>query len=362
MLPELNPHLSEYQRNVKELWRMLPMFSGPATYTAGGIIYSTATAIATSAAGTAGQALISGGTGAPTWFSPTAGSVIFGGTGGTLQEDNANFFWDDTNNRFGIGTAAPGTKLDIQGSAGVTLNAINLGGTTTAPDYLSVVNTGASLRLGIESSTGGGLVVGGLAYAAAMGTVNSTALHLYTNNTVRLTVDTSGNIGVATTTPGTLVTPALALAGQFHVKAPTTVAARLMLESDAQSDIIFNDSGGSVDSRIGQWLFDSGSMIYRKVTDAGGVGSAILTMVNSSSAATFGGALTVTGIGSFSSTVGIGTAAPDYTLELLGATAPKLALGDTGLAHGVTDLAQTDSYFVVEQVANDAGGARLFGF
>jgi len=60
--------------------------------------------------------------------------------------------------------------------------------------------------------------------------------------------------------------------------------------------------------------------------------------------------------------LGLGVASPDYTLELLGATAPKLALGDTGLAHGVTSFAQTDSYFVIEQVTNAAGGARLWGF
>lgn len=33
----------------------------------------------------------------------TAGSVIFAGTSGVLSQDNSNFFWDDTNNRLGIG-------------------------------------------------------------------------------------------------------------------------------------------------------------------------------------------------------------------------------------------------------------------
>jgi hypothetical protein len=45
----------------------------------------------------------------------TQGSVIFQGTAGNLQQDNANFFWDDTNNRLGIGTAAPGVPLDVRG-------------------------------------------------------------------------------------------------------------------------------------------------------------------------------------------------------------------------------------------------------
>ncbi len=45
--------------------------------------------------------------------SATAGSVLFAGAAGVLQQDNANFFWDDTNNRLGIGTAAPTARLQI---------------------------------------------------------------------------------------------------------------------------------------------------------------------------------------------------------------------------------------------------------
>ena len=46
----------------------------------------------------------------------TAGSVLFAGTSGVLQQDNANFFWDDTNNRLGIGTASPATPFHIVGN------------------------------------------------------------------------------------------------------------------------------------------------------------------------------------------------------------------------------------------------------
>jgi hypothetical protein len=34
----------------------------------------------------------------------TPGSVLFGGADGSVDQDNANFFWDDTNKRLGIGT------------------------------------------------------------------------------------------------------------------------------------------------------------------------------------------------------------------------------------------------------------------
>lgn len=45
----------------------------------------------------------------------TNGSVLFVGSG-NLTQDNANFFWDDTNNRLGIGNAAPDSPLHVSGS------------------------------------------------------------------------------------------------------------------------------------------------------------------------------------------------------------------------------------------------------
>ena len=47
----------------------------------------------------------------------TEGSVIFIDSTTTLQEDNANFFWDDTDNRLGIGDNTPSEKLTINTGA-----------------------------------------------------------------------------------------------------------------------------------------------------------------------------------------------------------------------------------------------------
>jgi len=58
----------------------------------------------------------------PTWVNATltgktAGSVIFAGTGGVLNQDNVNLFFDDTNNRLGIGINTPSRRLDVNGTA-----------------------------------------------------------------------------------------------------------------------------------------------------------------------------------------------------------------------------------------------------
>ena len=65
----------------------------------------------------------------------TAGSVLFS-NGTTLAEDNANFFWDDGNNRLGIGTSSPAYKLDISTNAKIT----------------NANPTGANLYLGTSST------------------------------------------------------------------------------------------------------------------------------------------------------------------------------------------------------------------
>lgn len=56
----------------------------------------------------------SGGTGTATQF--TLGSVVFAGASGVYSQDNANFFWDGTNHRLGIGNAAPATPLQVTGT------------------------------------------------------------------------------------------------------------------------------------------------------------------------------------------------------------------------------------------------------
>ena len=46
-----------------------------------------------------------------------AGSVLFADADKKLQVDGSNLFWDDTNDRLGIGTATPARRLDIADGA-----------------------------------------------------------------------------------------------------------------------------------------------------------------------------------------------------------------------------------------------------
>jgi len=70
----------------------------------------------------------------------TQGSVPFIGTSGALTQDNANLFFDDTNNRLGINTNAPTTALDVFGSGIIG----RLNGTSTNNAFLGFASAGTN--------------------------------------------------------------------------------------------------------------------------------------------------------------------------------------------------------------------------
>jgi len=75
-----------------------------------------------------------GGTGTATAF--TAGSVVFAGASGVYSQSNANFFWDNTNARLGLGTTGPSQRLhirqDLDGTIGLLIQNRNGSGTPIA--------------------------------------------------------------------------------------------------------------------------------------------------------------------------------------------------------------------------------------
>ena len=77
----------------------------------------------------------------------TTGSVPFAGAGGLISQDNANLFWDDTNNRLGINTNTPGNSLDVHSAGTNPILALN--NTAGNQSALSFLNTSvAKWRIG----------------------------------------------------------------------------------------------------------------------------------------------------------------------------------------------------------------------
>ncbi|MEL0099312.1 MAG: polymer-forming cytoskeletal protein, partial [Opitutae bacterium] len=129
------------------------------------------------------------------------GSVQFS-SGGTFTSDNANFYWDDTNNRLGIGTNSPQEALELEGTSPL----LRITSNNTAPVYGTLL--GGLQWYGNDATSASG--VG--AYIAAFGGGESGEQQLRfgtgTQAAVagRMTIDSSGNVGIGTNSPNRLLT------------------------------------------------------------------------------------------------------------------------------------------------------------
>ncbi len=72
--------------------------------------------------------------------SGTAGSILFVDAAGNLAQDNGELFWDNTNNRLGIGTTSPTAAIEVDAGA--------------STEY-AILTTGANGRVGLTTQYGG---------------------------------------------------------------------------------------------------------------------------------------------------------------------------------------------------------------
>jgi hypothetical protein len=135
----------------------------------------------------------SGGTGTTTAF--TQGSVVFAGASGVYSQDNANFFFDDTTNRLGLGTASPSQTLDVAGAirlgaagANNVLNTTAAGGAPTGSLYWGDAKVcTANDACASSGSVGGSGTAGQITYWAANGTdITSSSSFVWDSSNTRL--------------------------------------------------------------------------------------------------------------------------------------------------------------------------------
>lgn len=212
------------------------------TASAGSVAYSTATALALNTAGNSGDWLKSAGTAAPAWTAPaaltktddtnvtltlggsastallnaasitvgwtgtlavarggtgtgttfTAGSVIFAGASGVYSQNNAQFFWDNTNNRLGIGTSTPRYLFDVGGCVNVSgpRSGIKQSAETSAFYGFAIQRSANDSTLGMAFNSTSDTWQISASYASTGAYKN---IQFLTSDLARVTLDTSGN-------------------------------------------------------------------------------------------------------------------------------------------------------------------------
>lgn len=77
--------------------------------------------------------------------------------------------------------------------------AIRLSGSSTSAQAMRVINTGADVYFGVESSVAGGFFTGALAYSSVI--YSGTAIQNIIGGVSRMIITTGGSVGIGTTTP-----------------------------------------------------------------------------------------------------------------------------------------------------------------
>ena len=133
----------------------------------------------------------------------SGGLISTGDTSGQLQlqTGGTTALTVTSAQRVGVGTTSPTTILQVSATTPV----VTVTGTSTTASSQDFTTNSAAQRatIGVEQSAGGGLFVGSSAYAAVFGSAGASSTQFASNNTVQVTLDTSGNLGVGTTSPST---------------------------------------------------------------------------------------------------------------------------------------------------------------
>ena len=240
-----------------------------------------------------------GGTGTTTAF--TAGSVVFSGASGVYSQDNANLFWDNTNNRLGIGTSSPAEKLHVQ---------INTG--------TSGLESGATLTNGVDANlfsyvTGTAATDKRALITAGAASQSLTFGTLYTE---RMRITAAGDVGIGTSSP----------AYKLDVNS-TTNAARVSSPSGAPQ---ITATDGNCTAFIAYTIGSSTTALNYLGTQTNHAQGFITNNVERMRITTAGD-------------VGIGTASPGSKLDVVGAIKVTLS-GQSQIWNGATGTYTTWQY------------------
>jgi hypothetical protein len=221
-----------------------------------------------------------GGTGTGTTL--TTGSVVFAGASGVYSQDNANFFWNDTNNRLGLGIATPTDRLHVYD--GIAKVESTVGGSTSAYFYqISPAFTGGSqnksayvMETGTRITDLGFFTNSGGQYGSYLnlgGASQDAGFELRIGGTVRQKVFASGGVSIGTTSDpgaGNLNVGVInTFSTQFNMYGTSGATFEWVLRTGStQSFYVNNASVVATLSTTGVWTNASDSRYKENITDS----------------------------------------------------------------------------------------------
>jgi hypothetical protein len=286
-----------------------------------------------------------GGTGTATAF--TAGSVAFAGASGVYSQDNANFFWDDTTNRLGLGTNAPVDKISIvdetnagfrlaeyNDTDGAVLRFATARGTIASPTALIADSVIFGLR-GIGYTSAGSFASVATASINARAAENFTATaqgtYLQFSTTAtgtttlgeRMRINAAGDVGIGTTAP----------TGKLDVNG------KLVLTGGEDQQIQWTNNSQT-------WRLNNSTTGRFYLYDVTGNKYPFGVAANTPS-----DTLSLNGTG-----VGVGTTTPGSKLEVFGGTVGTTAGNEISIANNRA-LADTNSVQLLSRLIRASNGA-----
>ena len=191
-------------------------------------------------------------------------------SGATTLTSNANLYWDNTNSRLGVGTAAPVTALDVVGNLAIGGGVAANGRTDYA--YLTIARSGvADRRAAIQLKQG---ATSTWEFGADASNNNTNNFYFYDNTAAafRMLIDPTGQVGFGLLAPTSRV----------HVDASTGANSYLTFTNNATSGVTASDGmymglGSDLSARFfnreaNPMIFGTSNTERMRITSAGDVG------------------------------------------------------------------------------------------